>query len=120
MSSDKYVDRRLSNRIPLKRKIKYGLSNPTLSGYTFNISENGVGIKTNRVLPPKSKVLVDIYMGDKVVRIEGIVARVSSILAERVSSMGIRLTSRTDQIKSIYGSQRALPENSFGLHQFIF
>jgi hypothetical protein len=99
------MDRRLSNRVPLKRKIKYGLSKPTLSGYTFNISENGMGIKVSRVLLPKSIVLVDIYMGDKVVRVEGMIAWVSSILPEKASTMGIRLTSRTDDIKRIYETQ---------------
>jgi len=98
------MDRRLSSRIPLKRKIKYGLSKPTLSGYTFNISENGIGIKVSRTLPPKSIVLVEIYMGDKVVRVEGMVAWVSSLLPAKVSTMGIRLTSRTDDIKSIYNT----------------
>jgi PilZ domain-containing protein len=112
-------NRRLSNRILLKQKIKFGPSKPTLSGYTFNISESGIGIRTNTVLPPKSMVLVDIYMGDKVVRVEGMIAWVSSILPEKVSTMGIRLTSRTDDIKRIYETRSALSKKLFGSHQFV-
>lgn len=37
-------------------RVKYGLSDPTSVGYTFNLSEDGIGVKAHRVLPPRSKI----------------------------------------------------------------
>jgi hypothetical protein len=100
-------DRRLSRRIPFRKRIKYGLSDPTFVGYTFNLSESGIGIKADRVFPTKSRIVVHIYIGDEIVKLEGIVAWVSSTLPGILSLMGIKFLSCTNDIKRSY-QQRAL------------
>ena len=96
------VDRRLSKRISFRRKIKYGLSKPTFVGYSFNLSENGIGIRANKVFIKGSNVLVDIYLGEEIIRIEGIVARVYSRSPEIGSTIGIKFTSRRDYLRLYY------------------
>jgi hypothetical protein len=95
-------DRRGSKRIPFRGKVKYGSSDPNLGGYSFNLSEGGIGIKAYRAFPPQSKITIFLYMGDETLRLEGVVKWVSPTLPGTRSSMGIKFTSRTDGIKSVY------------------
>ncbi len=96
------MERRLSRRIPFRKRIKYGLSHSTQGGFTFNLSENGIGVKSDRVFATGSRIMIHIYMGDETIRLEGIVVWVSSTLAGILSTMGIKFLSRTDDIKRIY------------------
>jgi hypothetical protein len=95
-------DRRGSRRIPFRTKVKYGSSTPNLGGYAFNLSEGGIGIKAYRVFPPQSKIAIFLYMGDEIMRLEGVVRWVSPTLPGTRSSMGIKFISRTDNIRSLY------------------
>jgi hypothetical protein len=96
------IEHRLSQRISFREPIKYGLDDPTFTGYTFDLSENGIGIKASKVFPPDTKLVFDMYMGDDVIRIEGVVARVRPILSEVISIMGVKFSGRADRIKHIY------------------
>ncbi len=95
-------DRRLSKRIPFRRKIKCGLCDPTFTGYTFDLSENGIGIKVKKMFPPKSVIVGDIYIGKKVVRVEGTVKWESSRLHDSSYKMGINFTGNKDKIRELY------------------
>ena len=95
-------DRRISRRIPFRGKVKYGPNEPTLGGYSFNLSEGGMGIKAYRVLAPQSKIAIFLYMGEETLRLEGVVRWVTPTLQGVRSSMGIKFTSRTNDIKSVY------------------
>lgn len=96
------IEHRLSQRIPFREPIKYGLENPTFSGYTFDLSEGGIGIITSKVFPPDTELVFDVYMGDDVIRVEGLVARVTPMLSGTASIMGVKISGRTDDIKHIY------------------
>jgi PilZ domain len=96
------TEHRLSRRIPFREPIKYGLDNPTFSGYACDISERGIGITTSNVFPPDTELVFDMYMGNQVIRVEGLVARVTPILSGVASIMGIKISGRTDDIKHIY------------------
>ena len=105
------TERRVSERVPFRRKIRYGLSEPSFLGYTFNLSENGIGIKASRVFPPHSRIVFHIYMNrvgleddyiDEVIELEGIVAWISPTLPKILPMMGIKFSSCTDDIKRIY------------------
>jgi hypothetical protein len=107
-------DRRSSRRIPFREKVKYGSSdNPNLVGYTFNLSEGGVGIKAYRVFPPRSKIVVFLYTGDEVIRILGLVVWVSPTLPGALSSMGVKFLSRADSIRAIYRQKTNEMSSSF-------
>lgn len=96
------ADHRQSARIPFRLRVKYGLSRPTSSGYTFNLSERGIGITSQRVFPPKSKIVIHIFAGDRTLRLEGSVAWTSPVLPGRLSKMGVKFLSRTDDVRDIY------------------
>ncbi|MGH7900861.1 MAG: PilZ domain-containing protein [Thermodesulfobacteriota bacterium] len=98
----KMEDRRLSKRIPLRRKIKYGLSDPAFSGYSFNLSESGIGIKSTKAFLNGSNAMVYIYFGEEIIKIEGVVARVDYHPPETGSTIGIKFTSRKDYLKLHY------------------
>jgi PilZ domain. len=102
------VDRRLSRRVLFRRKARFGSSDLQFSGYTSNISENGVRIESHRVLPSQSKVVVYIYISgngledgrmDEVIKLEGIVAWVSPTLPGIISKMGIKFSKGMDDTK---------------------
>jgi len=102
MISNMRLERRLSQRISIKEPIKYGLDTPTFSGYTFDLSEGGIGIITNKVFPPDTELVFDMYMGNRIIRIEGLVARVTPKLSGTASIMGVKISGRADDIKHIY------------------
>lgn len=72
-------EKRLSKRMLLRKRVKFGSLNPTYHGFTFNVSEWGIGIKTYKPLIPKSQIIVDIFLGDEIHRIGGIVNWVSCV-----------------------------------------
>ena len=96
------ANRRLSVRIPFRKRVKYGSSEPNFVGYTFNLSEGGVGIKADRVFHPQSRIIIHIYIEDEIVKLEGVVVWVSPTLPGIISAMGIKFLSRADDIKRIY------------------
>lgn len=83
------ANRRQSARIPFRKMVKFELSDPASVGYTFNLSEDGIGVKAHRVLSLRSKILIHIHMSsddlgessmNEIIRLEGTVAWVSSVL----------------------------------------
>jgi hypothetical protein len=105
------ANQRLSTRIPFRKRVKYRVGDSTSVGYTFNLSENGIGIKANRVFSPRSNIVIEIYtsgsnleessMGE-IIRIEGTVVWASPAFPGILPAMGIKFTSRTNDIKSLY------------------
>jgi hypothetical protein len=98
-------NRRLSERIPFRNKIKYGSWSPVLMGMTINLSEGRIGIKANRILLPGSNIVALIYMDDEIIELEGIVAWVSlpeTLSTIGLSTIGISFSSSADNIKRIY------------------
>ncbi len=59
-------------------------------------------IITTKVFPLDTELVFDMYDGNKVIRIEGLVSRVTPILSGTASIMGIKISGRTDEIKHIY------------------
>ncbi len=105
------ANRRLSTRIPFRKRVKYGLADSSSVGYTFNLSEDGIGIKGNRVFSSRSKILIQIHVSetdleessmDEIIRLEGTVAWVSPALPGILPIMGIKFSSRSHNIRSIY------------------
>lgn len=105
------ANQRLSTRIPFRKRVKYGVGDSTSVGYTFNLSENGIGIKANRVFSPRSNILIQVYISgddlegcsmDEIIRVEGTVAWVHPAFPGILPAMGIRFSSRTNEIKSLY------------------
>jgi PilZ domain-containing protein len=99
------LNRRLSDRIPFRYKIKYGSWSPVWTGNTINLSEGGIGIKANKILLPESEIVTLLFMDDEMIKLEGIVAWVSlpetlSIIG--LSTMGINFLGNTDNVKRIY------------------
>jgi hypothetical protein len=103
--------RRLSERIPFRKRVKYGLSNHALAGYTFNLSEDGIGIKSNRVFSSRSKIVIQICISgtdlqessmDEIIKLEGTVAWVSPVLPGILPTMGIKFSNRSNDIRRIY------------------
>jgi hypothetical protein len=103
----KILNQRLSERIPFRNKIKYGFWSSVWIGSTVNLSEDGIGIKSNMAFPPGSKIVALLYMDDQIIELEGIVAWVSPLPeilpTTALSTMGINFLSGTDKIKHIYG-----------------
>jgi PilZ domain len=105
------ANRRLSQRILFRKNVKYGLSNYPFAGYTFNLSEDGIGIRAQRVFPPRSKIIIQILVNgtdleesrmDEIIKFEGTVAWVSPVLPGIFSTMGIKFLSQSNDIKQIY------------------
>lgn len=111
------ANRRASRRIPFRKKVKYGLSNSPdsmFAGYTFNLSEGGIGIKAHRVFSHRSKISIQIYMSgadlegntmNDIIKLEGTVAWVSRVLPGILPTMGVKFLDRSSDIKRIYDNK---------------
>jgi hypothetical protein len=95
------VNNRLSKRQSYRQKIKFGEADPKYSGYIFNISEEGVGVKTHKPLIPGSQIVFDMILREESYRLLGIAKWTSYIPNEAISAMGIKITSRQKQITFI-------------------
>jgi len=96
------MESRSSKRLPFIRKTKFGESNPIYFGYTINISEGGVGFKTYTPLDPGSQIITEIFLGEEILRLTGVVKWESFSPYETISVMGIKITSHPEKIKDIY------------------
>ncbi len=103
---------RRSTRIPYQKKLKYGmLNNQTtgdsdalkFSGFTFNVSEHGIGIEGKQGFPPKFKIQASLFTGEKTLRFEGIIKWLHRSDTGKWY-MGIEVTSRMDSIREIYSN----------------
>ena len=101
---------RRSTRIPYYKKLKYELLDYTsssdsrilkFSGFTFNISEHGIGIEGSRGFPPNFKIRASLYTGDQTLKFEGTIKWLYHSNLEKWY-MGIEITSRKEEIKKIY------------------
>jgi len=96
------AERRLSKRQEFRKIIKYGISNPEYTGFTYNISEAGIGVKTNNLLMPKARIIADLFLGEETLWILGVIQWSVLGLDGYRSRMGVKITSRPEKIKDIY------------------
>jgi len=96
------AERRLSKRQEFRKIIKYGISNPEYTGFTYNISEAGIGVKTNNRLMPKARIIADLFLGEETLRVLGVIIWSDLGIKGFRSQMGIKITSRPERIKDIY------------------
>lgn len=105
------ANRRISRRVPFRKLVRYGLTNANFSGYTSNVSENGIRIESHKIFSPRSEIVIHIHMGEvgieegvmeDIAILEGVVVWVSPALPGVLAKMGIKFISRADDIRSIY------------------
>jgi len=116
------ITRRSSLRITYKRKLRYGLlrsrvkTDPNelvLTGTTFNLSANGVGIECSRGFPPSAKIQAYLYTGERTIRFEGTVKWSYPSQPEKLWRMGIEFNSRKNILNKVYTSTKHVKH--FGL-----
>ena len=101
-SSLKLGDRRLSKRLLFRKKIKYGVCKPKYNGLTFNISESGIAITTNKLFIPATRIIADMFLDEEILKFQGVIIWSDLGLKGYQSQTGIKITSRPDKIKDIY------------------
>ena len=94
--------KRLSKRIPFRQKVKFGFPEPRYVGYTSDLSLNGLRLSSNHAMPPGSKVAMRLYLGERSLRLEGDVVWVAPAKGELSSTMGVKLSSRLNDISLVY------------------
>ncbi len=96
-------NKRISKRINFKERVKYGNTDrPNTEGYSYNISKNGIAIKSYKALTPGSKVSVVLYSGKNPIRLEGEVMWNSPSNQGSQAQMGVRILSRTNELEKVY------------------
>ena len=101
---------RRSTRIPYYKKLKYGLINGKsrdgedtfkFNGFTFNISEHGIGMQGSKGFPPNFRIEASLFTGERTIRFEGTIKWLYHSNSEKWY-MGIEVTSKMNDIKEIY------------------
>jgi len=68
------AEKRDKRRHPRRATVKFGTDEPVRTGFTEDLSFEGMFIKSTAVLPPKTRLNIEISVPDKgVIRMEGIV-----------------------------------------------
>lgn len=101
---------RRSTRLHYYKRLKYGLLNGKtrdgedtfkFNGFTFNISEHGIGMQGNKGFPPNFKIEVSLFTGERMIRFEGTIKWLYHSNSEKWY-MGIEVTSKINDIREIY------------------
>ena len=87
---------RKQNRARKRLMVRYGEETPDRTAFTQNLSDGGMYVKTNNVLPPGTEVTLEIQTDEGTFVLQGVIAwakRVPANLAHLLhAGMGIRLT----------------------------
>ncbi|MDA2920768.1 PilZ domain-containing protein [Desulfobacterota bacterium AH_259_B03_O07] len=67
------MDRRLSKRLISRKKIKYGVNNQKYNGFTFNVSESGIAINTNKLFTPGTKIIAHLFLDEEILKFQGVI-----------------------------------------------
>lgn len=99
------MEQRTSFRISFEESVQYGyLGKPYYDGVLSNISDSGLAIKVDNPIPENTSITIIIYYQSKPIEIEGKVIRVSQDYYSSKFEMGVYITSRNIEYKSIYES----------------
>jgi hypothetical protein len=79
-------NRRRSERIPVKKRIMFAVSDSYFFAQTRNVSESGIAIESENIFPPKSRISLQSYTGTETIILDGMVVWSLS------NMMGIKLT----------------------------
>ena len=85
-------DRRLSERIPTKMKVMHGVSGPNFLGHTLNVSQNGLAIQSPVAFPYNFRIYIELYIGNEIAKLDGIVIWALFDQNGINSKMGIKLS----------------------------
>ena len=96
---------RSSERVPFRKRIKFGFTRPNLTGYTSDLSEGGMRFKANIGMAPNSRVIAELFLDDSSIMVEGTVVWITPDQKGLSTYMGFKFLSRVDEIKDIYQTQ---------------
>ena len=96
-------EQRSSKRLPFYNRILI-LLNP--EGYfaasTFNISQNGIGMKSNLDIPVGTKISAHLFFDSVICEVEGKIEWSSKNPSDNSFKMGVHLLRVTDEFNEIY------------------
>ncbi|MCH8029946.1 MAG: PilZ domain-containing protein [Candidatus Dadabacteria bacterium] len=95
-------EKRGSRRIPFRKNVKYGTNKNMTTGYTFDLSETGLGLRGKRVLPPKTRISLSIQLADTMISLDGVVVHAKRTIPGQPSVMGVRLLQCPAVLKAVY------------------
>jgi len=107
------MDRREDSRYPHRIQVRFwtgGIKKPSL-GYTMNVSSSGMYITTNRVLPPRTRLRVELRSGnDPGLMVEAVVARAERAAHQQfLNTMGVRFLTPRELVSELVPEIAATP-----------
>jgi len=112
-SAPSKVDRRRSKRHRVRLRVRYWNDYGEHTGFTADVSGTGLFVETNRVLPPGTRMHLDVETPDGSFLAEGVVARVvrASTLVKpvKMGGLGLRLVGLEEAIQAAAPSAVSAP-----------
>ena len=94
-STKSWASRRSTQRSHKRLMVRYGMETANRTAFTQNLSDGGMYVKTNNVLPPGTELVVEVQTDDGTFILRGVIAwakRVPANLAHLLhAGMGIQL-----------------------------
>lgn len=99
------AERRRSKRIPFRKRINIGKDGKYTSGYTFNLSKEGIGIKGNGNLMPKNDVSIIFNINDVLIEVDGTIVYLKKTISSEPNLMGVSFENCPTMLKAIYNAR---------------
>jgi len=94
---------RSSKRLPFYNKIVIlRNSKESITANTFNISQNGIFIRTDLDIPVGTNILAHIFIGSETCEVEGKIEWLSKNPSDNSFKMGVKLLIVTNEFNEIY------------------
>jgi len=94
---------RSSKRLPFYNKIVIlRNSEESITANTFNISQNGIFIRSDQDIPVGTKILAHIFIGSETCEVEGKIEWSSKNPSDNSFKMGVKLLKVTNEFNGIY------------------
>jgi Tfp pilus assembly protein PilZ len=115
------TNRRRSDRVPKRVEVQFWqMGEKIRRGYSTNISARGMHITTANPLPPRSRLRIEVFDGQRGFLVEGVVAHRRLVAPELMKvtppGMGVRFLSPDELVHELLPPEGAAGTRTFSVH----
>lgn len=96
------AERRKSKRVPFRQRIDFVKDGKCTSGYTFNLSKDGIGVKGNGTIMPNIDVSIILNLNNSMLEFNGKIAYCKKTISSEPNLMGVSFENCPAILQTIY------------------
>ena len=95
-------EKRRSERVPFKRSVKFGITDPIFYGFAYDLSEEGIGVYCEDLPRVGDRLVIEIVLDSEFITVKGEVRWTLKGMYGESSRVGILLKEYPKVLKNIY------------------